>query len=86
VATKHSRRLPRLRKAKKLPRSPLSRTDVTRGEYNRIIDLLNERTIVLNGFRDAITGLEHMSEIQFKRIAQLQAEVDTLRRTIDKVL
>src|SRR5215831_2197763 len=84
IVAKHRKRLPRLRKAKKLPRSLLSRTDVTRGEYNRIIDLLNERTTVMNGFRDAITGLEHTSEIQFQRIAQLQAEVDALRRAIDK--
>ena len=77
--------LPRLRKAARLPRSPLSRKDVTRGEYNRIIDLLNERAMVLNEFREAITGLEHMSEIQFKRIAQLQADVDGFKRALDRV-
>jgi hypothetical protein len=77
--------LRRLRKARRLRRSPLSRTDVTRGEYNHIIDLLNERARVLNEFRDAIFGLEHMSEMQFKRIAQLQADLDLLKRMVDKL-
>ena len=54
--------------------------DVTRGEYNRIIDALNERTIILNEFRSAISALQQASEVQFKRIAQIQAEVDRLNR------
>jgi len=54
--------------------------DVTRGEYNRIIDTLNERTVILNEFRNAIGALQQASEVQFKRIAQLQAEVDHMKR------
>jgi hypothetical protein len=53
---------------------------VTRGEYNRIIDVLNERNHILNALRDAVDGLEHISEIQFKRMAQLQAELDEVKR------
>lgn len=81
---KRKKALPRFRKARRLPRSPLSRKDVTRGEYNRIIDLLNQRTAILNEFRDVITGLEHASDIQFRRIAQLQADLDAIRRTLDR--
>lgn len=54
--------------------------DVTRGEYNRIIDTLNERVIILNEFRNAINALQQASEVQFKRIAQIQAEVDRINR------
>ena len=54
--------------------------DVTRGEYNRIIDTLNERATILNEFRNAINALQQASEVQFKRIAQIQAEVDRLNR------
>jgi archaellum component FlaC len=54
--------------------------DVTRGEYNRIIDTLNERAIMLNEFRNAINALQQASEVQFKRIAQIQAQVDRLNR------
>jgi len=77
--------LRRIRKARRLPRSPLSRKDVTRGEYNRIIDILNDRAVILNEFRDAIHELKQASDIQFKRIAQLQADLDTLRRTWERM-
>ena len=45
------------------------RVDVTRGEFDRVIDLLNERGRILN-------DLLENQEIQFKRIAQMQAALD----------
>jgi hypothetical protein len=61
--------------------------DATRGEYNRIIDILNERNVILNRLRealnelrDAVAGLEHASDIQFKRIAQVQADLDIIKQ------
>lgn len=51
---------------------PHKRVDVTRAEFNRIVDLLNERGGIID-------ELLHNQEIQFKRIAQLQAELDELR-------
>jgi hypothetical protein len=39
----------RVPKAPRLRVSPLKRTDVTRAEYNRIIEILNERNEILNG-------------------------------------
>ena len=77
---KPAKSLPRIPKARRLKGSPLTKIDVTRGEYNRIIDTLNERTIILNEFRDAITTLHQASDVQFKRIAQLQAEFDSIKR------
>jgi hypothetical protein len=53
---------------------------VTRGEYNRIIDILNERAVILNEFRDAISALQQDSEIQFKRTAQMQADLDQIKQ------
>jgi hypothetical protein len=76
-AKSHRRKIPR---AKLVPRSPLTRVDVTRGEFNRMIDVLNERNVILNALRDAITGVEHTCDVQFKRIAQLQAELDVIRK------
>ncbi|PYR62559.1 MAG: hypothetical protein DMF91_06265 [Acidobacteria bacterium] len=58
--------------------SPLKRTDVTRAEYNRIIEVLNERNEILNGLR-------HNSDIQFQRIAQIQADVDLIKRALEKL-
>jgi hypothetical protein len=76
-----SRRIP---KARRVPR-PLSRRDVTRGEYNRIVDILNERNVILNALRDGQRQLEHDRDVQFKRIAQLQAELDEIRLAWEKI-
>ena len=68
----------RVPKAPRLRVSPLKRTDVTRAEYNRIIEILNERNEILNGLR-------HNSDIQFQRIAQIQADVDLIKRALEKL-
>lgn len=49
------------------------RMDVRREEFNRLIDLLNERGELLN-------RILREQEIQFQRIAQLQAELDHIRQ------
>jgi len=72
-----ARRIPR---AHAIPRSRLTRVDVTRGEFNRIIDVLNERNVILNRLREAVDELLRITDVQFKRMAQMQAELDDLRR------
>ena len=63
-------RLTRLPKGHKL--------DVRRQEFNHLIDLLNTRGEVVNLIlRDL--------EIQFQRIAQIQAEVDELKRVVARI-
>jgi hypothetical protein len=52
----------------------LKRREVTRAEFNHLVDVLNERAVVLNDIQAAL-------EVQFTRIAQLQAELDEVRRT-----
>ncbi len=59
--------------------SARSRIDVTRTEFNRVIELLNARGTML-------ADLAHNQDIQFKRIAQLQADVDALRRVVTKLM
>jgi hypothetical protein len=51
--------------------------DVRRDEFNRLIDLLNQRGEVVNAI---LRG----QEIQFQRIAQIQAELDLLKRALTK--
>jgi hypothetical protein len=82
MPAKRSRR-PRIAKARRLAR--LNRTDVTRAEYNRIIDILNERKKILDGLADAITALHHDSDIQFRRIAQIQADLDDAKSAWKKM-
>jgi hypothetical protein len=71
----------RIPKARRVARSPLNRVDVTRAEYNRIIDILNERNIILNALRDGLERAQRDSAVQFTRIAQLQAELDDLKKS-----
>jgi hypothetical protein len=59
---------------RRLPRIPKSRRmAVTRVEFDNVIDLLNKRGEVVDQIRRDL-------DVQFKRIAQLQEEVDRLKR------
>ena len=66
----------RVRRAKQIPVS--RRMDVTREEFNHVIELLNERGAIINDLR-------HNQEVQFQRLAQLQAELDLLRRAWERL-
>ena len=60
-------------KSRRLPRIPKGRRyDASREEFNHVIDLLNKRGEVVDGMRRDL-------EIQFKRIAQLQEELDRIK-------
>lgn len=50
---------------------------LNRAELNQLIDLLNERGEILN-------GVIREQEIQFQRIAQIQADLDLLKRARTK--
>jgi hypothetical protein len=60
----------------RLPRS--KRVDVTREEFNRLIELLNQRS-------DFIDKNRRDLDIQFTRLAQLQAELDEIKRILKKL-
>jgi hypothetical protein len=85
MVSKRAKTLPRIPKARRLSGSLLSRKDVTRGEYKRIIKTLNERAVILNEFRNAINTLQQASDVQFKRIAQIQAEIDHIKRALSRM-
>jgi hypothetical protein len=61
----------RPRSLKRLPKG--HRMDVRRDEFNRLIDLLNERG-------ETVNAILRNQEIQFQRIAQIQVEIDLLKR------
>jgi len=67
------------RRVRRAPRIPVAkRVDVTRAEFNRVIALLNERGEILNDLR-------HNQDVQFQRLAQLQAEMDLIARAWEKL-
>ena len=64
-----------------IPRIPKShRFDVTRGEFNHVIDLLNKRGEILQEYRISLDQMRRELDIQFKRIAQLQSELDRVKK------
>lgn len=65
----------RVRKARQIP---VGGRDVTRAEFNRVIEMLNERGAIMN-------DLAHNQDVQFKRLAQLQAELDLIKRAWDRL-
>ena len=52
--------------------------DVRRDEFNRLIDVLNERGEVVN-------TILRTQEVQFQRIAQIQAELDLLKQALVRI-
>jgi len=70
MSVKAHRRIPRILKGR--------RVDVRRDEFNQLVDLLNERGKVLN-------LLIQEQQIQFQRIAQLQAQLDLLKRELQRL-
>ena len=54
------------------------RMDVRREEFDRLIDLLNERTDLLN-------RLLQDQQIQFHRIAQIQAQFDLMQQALARL-
>ena len=58
-----------------LPRIPkMRRIDVTREEFNRVIEMLNARGQVVDDMRREL-------DVQFKRMAQMQAEIDDFKKS-----
>jgi hypothetical protein len=66
----------RLRRARRIPRA--KHAVVTRAEFNRMVARLNERGQIIN-------DLQKTQNIQFQRLAQLQAELDLIKRAWDKI-
>jgi hypothetical protein len=62
------------RKGKHRIISAQRRIDVTRFEHQTLLDLVERN-------REAVQRLEVAMAIQFKRTVELQAEIDTLKRT-----
>ena len=69
----------RTRRVKRARPFPLAqRVDVTRAEFNRLSTLVKENGAILNDLR-------HNQDIQLRRIAQMQAELDEISRAWQKL-
>lgn len=70
---------PRARRAGPAKRIPVrTRAAVSRAEFNRLIAQFNERADIINALRAD-------QDIQFTRLAQLQAELDLIRRAWERL-
>ena len=64
---------------RRVPRIPKGRRmDVRRDEYNQLVDILNTRGEILN-------RVLREQQIQFQRIAQMQAELDRFKQTLARL-
>ena len=64
-----------------IPRIPKSRRfDVSRADFNQVIDRLNDRGEILEKHAVSLEQMRRDIDIQFKRIAQLQLELDALKK------
>lgn len=73
----------RLRKAPAIPKS--RRMDVTRAEFDRLIDVLNERTGIINEIGKQVETNARNIDVQFTRIAQIQADLDQIKRMLSRL-
>ena len=64
------------RRVRRIPKG--RRMDVRREEFNRLIDMLNERGTLLN-------KLLQDQQIQFQRMAQMQAELDLVKKAWERL-
>jgi hypothetical protein len=63
----------------RLKRIPIKkRRDVRREEFDHLIELINQRGDIINGIR-------HDLDIQFKRMAQIQGEIDEIRLVLQRL-
>ena len=70
---------PSARARRRVPRIPKARrAAVRREELDELVDRLNQRG-------DVINQVVRDQQIQFQRIAQIQAELDLLKKTLAKL-
>jgi hypothetical protein len=70
---------PRKRRRRLTPIPKAKRRDVTRGEYNGLIETLNERGRIIDEIHHSLQTINKNLDLQFRRMAQMQAELDGIR-------
>jgi hypothetical protein len=75
---------PERRSVSRIPK--VRRVDVTSDEFNRLIEVLNERGALIRDHDGVLVAIRRDLDVQFKRIAQLQAETDEIKRTLKKLI
>jgi hypothetical protein len=74
------------RRTRTIPRLPKPRSaDAMSDELNHVIAILNRRSAIIEEHALMLAALEHEQTIQLRRIADLQAEVDAIKRFVGKL-
>ncbi|PYR08311.1 MAG: hypothetical protein DMF99_19300 [Acidobacteria bacterium] len=60
-------------------------TEKQSGRAARTVAADNERAVILNDFRDAINELKRANDVQFKRVAQVQADLDVIKQAWNRM-
>ena len=76
---------PRVSRARRLTRGKPRNTRIPAAEYDRIIEILNERGEILNALRQGLAQLKQITDVQFRRIAQIQADLDEVKLAWDRI-
>jgi hypothetical protein len=71
------------RKVRPIPKG--RQVGIEREEYNRLIDLLNERGRLLNQLLLHQQQILQEQRIQFQRISQIQVELDQLKQAVARL-
>jgi hypothetical protein len=74
------------RRQKRVPRVPrkMLRTADLKARMDELVKLLNERAEFIDALRRDLDAVRHDTDLQFKRTAQVQADIDLVKRTWEK--
>jgi hypothetical protein len=72
---------------RKVPRIPKARrVEIGRDEFNQAVDILNQRSEIIESQGKLLAQMRRDLDIQFERIAQLQHQLDRLEKSVARVV
>ena len=69
---------------KDIERYRVKRMNPSSEEYHRLLEMMDERAEIINELREAIYALRRVTEVQFTRMAQMQMDLDGIKRAWER--
>jgi len=57
---------------------------VTRREFNRVVSVLNKRASIFDEHAVVLSQIQRDLDVQFRRIAQIQQELEEIKKSVRK--